>query len=639
MSETIKGKTSGWKTLDVVVGVVAAAMVLYHMLFAQYLLWSPKLHMNAHLGFSLVLAYLLGMQSKHKRWPLTLGLALLSIAPILYVHIFYDQLELRAEFNTPIDLAMGLILMILCLEATRREYGLLLPVMAVLSVMYMIFGPYLPRPFTTVPVSWEQAISRSSIGISGIYGIVLSVSANYIFLFMYFAALIQVTGAVDFFLEIGKFAGRRFRAGPAVSAVVASGLFGAICGQTGANAMVTGSFTVPLMKKVGYTPEQAGGIEAAASTAGPLVPPVMGVAAFVMSGYTGIPYFKICAAAALPAVLYVVCCGSYVVFQGEKMQVTPLHEKGNARLFLARLPLFLIPLLVIVVLLIKGYTLPFIGFWACISLLVISLFNKNTRPSLRGLVSGFTAGARMGSQIGAMAGTLGIIITGLTVSGLVIKLPGLITGICGDNLLLALTLIGAISVVLGMGVPSVVVYMLVGIICAPVLVKMGVSLLQSHLAIFFFSTYSFITPPVAIAVLFASQLAGSDYVKTGIEACKVAFAAFFLPFLIVYTPALVLNFSNPLVSVLGMIGSFAMLVGLTVGFVGFYLTELNLFERIVAFGFSGILFVYFSFYQQNAVLFALGIATLAALTVWQWRRKRLHAMMKRLEISSGTAPK
>jgi len=255
------------RSLNIAVTAVGVAMVIYHLVYSQTYLQGVTGHQVFHLGFALVLVFLMSIQGSYKYWPVKLVAVLLSAGCFIYLSVSYERLELYGMYGaTNLDLAAGIVLIILSLEATRQRFGLVLPALALLCIAYTLFGHYLPGSLKTLPMNWEVIVERLSIGFSetGIFGPILRVSAIFMFLFMLFAALVEVCGATEFFNQLGKLIARRFRAGPALAAVLTSGLMGSVTGQAGANVTITGSYTIPAMKQVGYRPHQAGAIEAEA---------------------------------------------------------------------------------------------------------------------------------------------------------------------------------------------------------------------------------------------------------------------------------------------------------------------------------------------------------------------------------------
>ncbi|MBA7517271.1 hypothetical protein ES705_09324 [subsurface metagenome] len=609
------------RILDTLVGVVGVAMVIYHLAYSQLFLQGVMEHLIFHLGLALLLVFLMELRNRCR--PLELMLVLLSLGCYIYLRLSYERLELYGMYQaTNLDLAVGIILILLCFEATRRKFGPVLPALALLCIAYAFIGSHLPGILKTLPMSWDVIIERLSVGFAqaGIFGPILRVSAVFIFLFMVFAALVGTCGATEFFNQLGKFVGRWFRAGPALAAVITSGLVGSVTGQAGANVTITGSYTIPAMKEVGYKPYQAGAIEAAASAGGPIIPPVMGVAAFLMSGMTGISYATIIGVAALPALFYIFSCALYVQFQAGKMNIVTRVEEVNYRELILRAPLFLGSLLVIVILFVMGRTALNVSFWACVTIVILGFLRKQTRPSLKNLVDGIVRGASLGSGIAVTCATLGIIVATITGTGLGIKLPAAIGNLCGENLLPLLIMTAVAAIILGIGLPASASYILVAIVLAPVLINLGVGLLPAHFFAFFFANFSYLTPPVAIAALFAAQLAGASYMRTALESAKVGIAGFILPFMILWCPVMMGDYSNPMVSIVDLLTCILVLIGLQAGIVGYFLTKLNPMERllVVAGSFSLMIYVY-----TNGILWlAIGTGLLVVMFFWQLARKR-----------------
>jgi len=604
------------------VKVVAVTMVVYHLVYSQTYIQGVREHQIFHLGFALILVFLMSIQKSSKYWLLKSVAVLLSAVCFLFLRISYERLELYGMYEAePLDLIVGAFLILLCLEATRQRFGPVLPALALLCIVYTFVGHYIPGPFRTLPVKWDVVIGNLSIGFSGtgLFGPILRVSAVFMFLFMLFAALVEVCGATEFFSQLGKFISRRFKAGPALAAVVTSGLMGSVTGQAGANVTITGSYTIPAMKSVGYRPYQAGAIEAAASTGGPIIPPVMGIAAFLITAMTGISYGRIISVAALPALFYIFSCALYVQFQAAKMKIVPKVEEVNYRELILRAPLFLCSLLIIIILFIIGKTALYVSFWACIVITFMSLLRKETRPSLKDLIDGFVRGALLGSSVAVTCATLGIIVATITGTGLGIKLPIAVGDFCGQNLLLLLFMTAIVALILGTGLPASASYLLVAIVLAPLLIKLGVPLLPAHLFAFYFANFSFLTPPVAIAALFGAQLAGASYMRTAFEAAKVGVAGFVLPFMIIWSPAFLGNYSDPVASLVELVACVLVFMCLQAGFVGYSFSQLGATERLSSFSGAALLMYYI--YTKNMLWFLIGLVLIAVSFVYQLMKK------------------
>jgi TRAP transporter 4TM/12TM fusion protein len=617
--EVVKG-FSGWRILDVTIVILSLVMVVYHFVYVRVLVQDAVLHANTHLGFGLVITFLIMIRKNHRFWRLKLLLALLSVVCFLYVQFFYIDLAYRISFNTLPDLIIGIILIIVCLIACTESAGLVLPVIAGIFILYAFFGYVLPGPLQAMQMDWKLIVSRLalSFGISGIYGYLLTISATLIFMFMVFAMLVTATGAVSFFTMIGDWVSQRFRSGPAMAAVCTSALVGSVSGLPGPNVMITGSFTIPAMKKAGYTPEHAGGIETAASTCGPIVPPVMGIVAFVMVGFTGIPYKDIVAIAILPALLYVFSAALYVTFQAGKLGIQRTAPiKVDRRELLFRCPIFFGPLIVLTILLLLEFSPMLAAFWGTILLVAISLIRPSTRPSLSTFIEGLCRGAEIGSRVAAMCAVLGLVIITITMTGLGVKLPSAVANLVGDNLVLLLVLTGAICIVLGCGIPTSAAYLLVAITCAPMLLKQGVPLLQAHFFVLYAAVFANITPPIAIPAIFASQIAGGQYMKTAFQAAFAGIAGFLLPFMIIFVPSLTFSFSEPFFAITSLIACPLIFIGLQPAIVGYFMKRLGIGERALIILSPAALMVYI--YTAHFVWFSIGVLILAAFTAWQTR--------------------
>ena len=607
--------------------IAGLAMALYHMTATQVILQAAKAHLNTHLGFCLLLVFLgsfAASKSENKFlrfWPLIL--AIVAFACALYVQILWPEIENRSYFNSPLDLVVGVILVLLVLEATRRDFGWIMPALTILVVLYPFVGKYFPEPFRCQALDWDQTISNLGIGLqNGIYGIVLPTSANYIFLFVLFGALLQALGGTKFFMLLAKMVAGRMQGGPGMMAVVSSSLVGSITGSAAANVAITGSFTIPLMKKVGYKAEHAAAIEAAASNGGQIMPPIMGIVAFGMAGITGIPYITIISMALIPALLYFWAAGLYVYFRAGQLNISGIDEKEEKieiKELLYSMPAFVGPFIVILFLLIKGYSVMYVAFWAIICSIVIS-FLKKDRPTLDQLIQGFVKGARAGAGIGASAACVGLIMATVTMSGLGVKLSSGIQDWSGGHLFPALIIIAVICVVMGCGGPSLTAYFIVSMFAVPALRKMGIGFEQAHFFTMFFAVFAFLTPPVAIVALIAAKLAGASYIKSAFEATKAAIGGFIIPFMFVYCPVMLMQPQDPLSAGVGLLSGILCMFVLEVAFVGYFMTNCSALERLTALAVAVCLMLFFIL--NSYLLFVIGIAG-CGLVIFIQRRKKI----------------
>lgn len=608
------------KLIDVAIGVIGVSMVLYHFAYAQILIQGVFQHQATHLMFALVLVFL-GTLKKKSNFRLLLFLFLvLSLISTGYVILFTEQLSERAGWPTTIDMVIGWLLVFLVIEATRRTFGLVLPAVAILFIAYSLWGQYVPQPLYHAFIPRGRLISYLNIGLQGMFGTVLNVSANYIFLLTILGGLFEIAGVNLLFRQIGSLASRRLSGGPALTAVVSSAFVGMISGQASTNVAIVGPFSIPLMRKAGYTAEQAGAVEAAASTGGQIMPPVMGSAAFLMAGILGISYAAVMKMGAIPALLYFLTVFMFVQIQAMKLKLRPMPEEISNKELLRRSPVFLIPFSILTILLIKGYSINYTAFWAITFLLIVSFIRKETRPTLDKLVDGLTKGAILGANVAVASACLGPMISVITLTGLGIKIPNLVEMLCGGYLLVALFIVMIVSLILGCGVPTVAVYILTALVTAPVLVRMGVDLVVAHFICFYFACFSMVTPPVALASLVASNLAGSSFTKTSYIAIKACFVGLILPYLFVYCPVLLLRPVGWLPGAMTLIAIVILIICILVFLNTYWLVRLTVLESVVSFVTAIILTG--AAVRVNYGLFATGIGLFIILNVWQLKKRR-----------------
>lgn len=624
MDSSSREKTSS-KALNTVISVIAVMMALYHLVMTQYFLELPVLWQNTHLAFAFVVVFLVSLkQGRSRWWPLPIVLLLLSLVVTTYVKIEYDRLSEYIGWPTLPDTIIGTILIILALEGGRRAQGLIFTIIALAFLGYGFFGQHLPYPLWHAPFSYERLVNMLTLGFSGIYGSMLSISAKYIFLFMLFGGVLEASGAAESFMPLANALGRRLAGGPAHTAVVSSALVGMVTGSGMANVAITGAFTIPAMKKSGYTPELAGAVEAAASTGGQIMPPVMGTAAFVMVGFTGIPYSRIMLAAIIPAIFYYLSIGIGVELSAMKSRFSVPPQEIDWKIVGLRAPVFVIPLVLLAVLLLRGYTPMFTAFYAVVSVMAVSLiigaFEKKARIPLRRWIQGFVQGAISGARIGVGIACIGIVVGVVTFSGLGPKFTVLIRILSGGNIPLALFLTMILALILGCGIPVTAAYILVAVAVVPGLVRMGVDPLAAHFFAFYYSCIGAVSPPIAGACVVAAGMAGGSYLMTGVKAMGLVTVGFIVPFLCVWNPFM-LWYPNPFLE------SAVIFVSLLLGTLSLHITIHNqyllathLAERLLfliatvgLFGFA---------FNHNYLYLAVGLPLFGLLTFIQWRRKR-----------------
>ncbi|MCJ7596887.1 MAG: TRAP transporter fused permease subunit [Desulfobacterales bacterium] len=622
------------RIVGVALPVVALIMILYHLVYTQYLLQGPTGHKITHLGLALIVVLLsLILRQKEGRL-LRWILLVVSIAFSTYLMVFREEIEMyRQTIPLPSDIVVGVVALAVCFVVAYQVLGKTFVIVAGASICYLVVGRYLPHPFSVAPVSFTQIIMWLSAGIGveqGIYGSILGLSANYLFLMIVFGGMLYAFGGVRFIMGLGKWMGTLLKSGPAAFAVVGSSLLGSMTGSTVANITITGAYTIPLMKKAGYEPKQAAAIEAASSNGGQIMPPVMGATAFVMSGFTGIPYIQIAMAVLVPAILYYIGLLCYVQINAYKLNIVVEKKAVSFKELLLDAPLFVIPLGVLVFLLVEGYSLPFVVFWSIASLVFLSVLysiRKETRLNLNTVIDALTKAARTACDVTIINALIGVVSTCIETSGLGIKLPLLIGEISHGFLFIALFITMFSSIIVGMGVPTVAAYMLVAIGAAPALVKMGVPLLQAHLFPLIFACFSHLTPPIAIGSLVASQLAKAGYWPTSWESLKAAATAFLLPYFIVYAPVIILRPEGGLlVNTTQIIGIPLSIIGLQIFFSGYLFGLTGGLMRLVL-GVAVFFFI-FSVFEKNWLSLVVGAVVCGACILLQVAKRRRTSLTR-----------
>jgi len=576
--------------ITIIISVIAISMSIFHFYTGGFGLWLALKQRALHLAFALTLIFLLypttkkGIGSDKSSVPFfDIILAGLGAVVSLYLIIYYNELVLRSGLPTKLDIIFGGICILLVLEATRRAIGPELPIVVIVFLIYSYFGPYMPGFFAHRGYSLERIIEHLYMGTEGIFGIPLGVSATFVFLFILFGAVLNKTGMGKFFIDMSMALAGHTTGGPAKVAVIASGFMGSINGSSVANTVTTGSFTIPLMKSVGYNKNFAGAVEAAASTGGQILPPVMGAAAFVMSEFLEIPYIKIAAAALIPAVIYYIAVITMVHLEACKhgLKGLPKEKLPKAKEVLREKGHLLLPILGLVYLLVRNYTPLFAAFWAIVMSIAISMVKKNTRLNIKDLFAAFEDGARGALGVAAACACAGMVVGVVTLTGLGLKIASGLVALGGGNLFLTLIFTMIASILLGMGLPTTAKYIILSIMAAPALVQLGVLPLAAHLFILYFGVIADVTPPVAVAAYAGAGIAGGNTMKTGLNALRLAIAGFMIPFIFALDPALLGLGGNWFHTVLLIITSLAGVLALGSAAGGYLLTLTKPIERIM----------------------------------------------------------
>lgn len=526
------------------VAVVAALVALFHVVSLKFYpleTWTFRtLHIAglSFIGFLLVPGWSKAKDRIHwSDWVF----AILSLVVSGYIIYNLEQLIFRAGVmpKAP-DFIIALIGVILVLELTRRTAGNSLPILAGVFILYAFFGPYLPGVLKHRGYTMERFFTYI-YGLDGVFSVPIDISSRYIILFIIFSAFLQYSGVGKYFVEWAFSISGHLRGGPAKVAVISSALMGTMNGTSAGNVVATGSLTIPLMKKVGYSPQFAAATEAVASTGGQIMPPVMGAGVFIMAELTGIPYQRIMLAGIVPAVLYFLSVYFMVDMEAIKQKLfgLPRHLLPSRRKVMKQSYLFL-PVVILFGILMSGKSVIVAGFYAIVASLVISWLSKDTRMGLLKIFSALESGAKGSIQLMAVCASAGIIMGVIALTGVGLKISSLLLTIAGTSQLLALLFTMVVVILLGMGMPTTAAYAVAASVMAPGLIRMGLEPLLAHMFIFYFACLSAITPPVALASYAGAGISGSDPMKTGFTSFRMGLAAYIVPFMFFYAPEILL---------------------------------------------------------------------------------------------------
>ncbi|WP_409418961.1 TRAP transporter permease [Marinomonas sp. RS-M-Aa-14] len=517
---------------------------------ASYLVLDRNLfnasELNLFTGFylaALICTLVSGWRSTHSNTDLAnaFSFAVLAGVTASYLVEFLDLLQFRAgAFPTTSDAVISIGAMALLLEMTRRTTGLAMVIIAAVFVLYAFVGPWMPGILHHDGYDLAR-LTTYLMTDNGILGPTLGVSATYLILFIVFAAFLQASGAGDYFVKLAFAVAGHKKGGPAKVAVIASGLMGTINGSSAGNVVSTGAFTIPLMKKVGYQPKVAGAIEAAASSGGQILPPIMGAGAFIMADVTGIPYTDIVLAATIPGILYFLSVFFMVDFEASKLGMKGLSkdELPNKALLLRQLYLFS-PIIILIVCLVLGYSVIRAGTLSGISVIVVSWLGTN-KMGLGRIFHALALAGKMAIPLLSVCATAGIIVGIISLTGVGLRFSTILLAVADNSTILALIFAMLISVVLGMGMPTTAAYAVAAAVVAPGLVQLGLEPLVAHFFVFFFAVMSAITPPVALAAFAGAAIAGSNSMQTGVQSFKIGISAFIVPFIFCFNPALLMQ--------------------------------------------------------------------------------------------------
>jgi TRAP transporter 4TM/12TM fusion protein len=569
-----------------VVAVTAGLAAAFHM-FAAYSPFTALIQRPIHLAFMSILGFIgadlltKGSEPSRSSKYLSTLLASLTVLSCIYLVSQNQVLVSRSGSPTTVDLVAGGITILLVLELARRFTGYGLVTVSVFALAFAFSGPYLPGVLAHRGYGIKRLIEHLYLSTEGIWGIPLGVSAQFVYLFILFGAVLDVAGGGALLIGLADRVAGKTRGGPAKTAAVASAFMGSLSGSAVANVVTTGTFTIPLMRRAGFKPYFAGAIEAAASTGGQLMPPIMGAGAFILATWTSIPYGEVALAAAIPAILYYVALLMAIHFQACKMGLEPSTQTRDEEVW-SRIHL-LLPLAIIVTVLIQGYSPMRAAFWGVTSALAVTWVRKDTRLKWKDINRALQSGAKGAVQVAAACAAAGVVVGVASLTGIGLRMSELIITLSGGNLFGALFLTGLGSIILGMGLPTTAAYVVLAALGAPALTELGVPLLAAHLFIFYFGCISNVTPPVSLAAYAAAGIADSPAMKTAFTAVILASVGFIVPFMFAFgegsSPLLLQG--SPLEIAQALITGIAGVTALAAAGIGFTRRPVVAWERIL----------------------------------------------------------
>jgi len=594
---TLSGKTQAFMYVYIIL------MGIFHLYTAVFGTYEAYLQRMIHLTWVLPMAFILYPATKNSPMDQPTGLdwllAAVSVIPGIYGIVYYGEIVVRitqVDPLTPAQLWLGILLTFILLEATRRVVGLPLTLIAAFFAGYMYFGANLPGILKGLQFTLPEVVEEIYLTGEGIFSIPLGVSATFVMIFLIFGGFLEKSGIGEYFMEFAQAFAGTTPGGPAKIAVVSSCLFGSISGSAVANVYGTGTFTIPLMKRLGYQPYFAGAVEAVASSGGQIMPPIMGAGAFIMASLLGIQFREVIIAAAFPALLYYGAVFLMVHLRAIKLGIRGLKpEELPSKRYVLKHSYKLIPIAGLLWMLLTGYT-PMLAAVIGIGMAwVVSLFDPRHRMGPREILNAIYTGASNITVVAIACAAAGIIVGSVSLTGIGFKFVGLIFSLARDIPFLALILIMLVSLILGMGLPTTAAYILAAALGVPALTRLGFNPLGAHLFVFYFAIISAITPPVALAAYAASSVAGAHPNQTGFQAMRLGILAFIVPYAFCYDPGLILN--------AGLWGNLAAIAGgitaaLSLGFAmeGFMAGPLKSYQRLAfvaagLFAFTPVLYI------------------------------------------------
>ncbi|MGO4886524.1 TRAP transporter permease [Anaerobacillus sp. MEB173] len=610
-----------------ILGIVGFSWALFHIYTMGFGSLPGIIQRSIHLGGAIFLCFIMyachsRLQKNRVLFTVDVIFAILAVAITVYMIVIYPRIVEHHGVYNNLDIVLGTILLLLVVEGARRTLGWVIPGLIIVALFYTFFGPMFPGIWAHPGVDYGRFIQVFMLGTQGVWGQLMSISANVLVIFILYGSLILYLGLGDTFFDIGKKLTGRWRGGGAQMACVTSAFFGTINGSAVANVATTGNFTIPLMKRLGYNRNFAGAVESMASAGGQFMPPVMGAGAFLMAELLGINYIHVAMAALIPALLFFISLMISINFYAKKngLHGVPKDEIPTWKVafnWRKTVPLF-IPMVIMVYLMIKGYTAGTAGYFAFVATAVLYLVCNVTsiesfKDTLSRLFVSIGRGARNMVTIVMLIGAAQTLVMAINISGAGVKFSTVVMTMSQGMLLPALLLAMVITVILGMGAPTPAAYVLAASVVGPALISMGIEGLTAHLFLYYFASLSAVTPPVCAAVFVACGISQGSWGKTALQGLRIGIVAFIIPFMFVYNPVLLMNgeFHQILLSFITALVGVLILAAGTMGIVILPTTK---FERLLA------LVTAFSLIIPGWGTDLLGVSLLTILVILHWRR-------------------
>ncbi len=612
----------------ILVKIISVLFVSYQLITARFGTPIHMKHLLIHLGFILVLIWLYYPATKKsnqtKPTIMDIGLIILTLVTVVFMVMNHEAFVARRGIATTADIVFGAIIALMVIEGTRRVVGKGLVILIMIFLAYALFGNFVPGILAHRGYSLTRVIYSMSLTGGGIFGVPLDVSAGYLIIFIILAALLDKSGLGKLFNDISCAIGGRMVGGPAKVAVISSALAGTIQGSAATNVATTGAFTIPLMKKLGYKAHFAGAVEAAASTGGQIMPPIMGTVAFIMAEYLGVSYITIAAAAVIPAMLYFSGVFFQIDLRSRKMGLKGMDKEDipDAIDTIKKYGHMILSLVLLVYLLLVGFSPSYAGFYAVVSTWILSLVRKESRLGPKGLVDMAVRASRSALSIAIALAAAGFVVAVLSMTGIGVILADNIVFLSRGILFIALLLTMVVSIILGMGLPTSACYIIAATIAVPILRAMEVDAFQAHFFVLYFAVVSTITPPVALSSYVAAGMSGGNVTQVSLAAFRLAIAAFIIPFFFIYNPAMLLiadsNWIILWAAVTALVGTYL----LSAGIEGYLMVDLPWWTRIVSIG-AALTFMYPGTMSDIA-----GAVLLAIMALYIFRAKKKAPSIK-----------